>query len=215
MKGPIEILRGSKAPGDVIEKAMRQIGFEFENHQWKLPFWWIDPNTFLNSRLPSKIAVPPKRIIAMPGQTPHGKIVCSLNAYGLPELHLEIMGEGEEQEPINLRETLSDWAYVDTSIAAHAGSTLSAVASGAVSLVTDSIPVWAEASAVLAIISTIPRKRVRLLLNFSTDHEPMVIETAEVVAILLDEMGVGGDEDAAEDSTGDAEGKEEEIHVMF
>lgn len=209
MKGPIEVLRGSKAPGDVLEKTMHQLGFRLdENHQWVIPFWWLDPHTFLNSRLPSKLAVPPRRIVALPGQTPHGRIICSLNAYGLPELHLEIIGE--EQEQINLCESLNDWAYVDTSLAAHAGSTVSAVASGAVSLLMDTLPVWAEATAVLAIASTIPRKRVRLLLNFSTDRQPMVVETAEVVAVLLDLICGGSDED--EECTGDAEG---EIHVMF
>jgi len=210
MEQPIEARKGSKMPGDLSEKIWHKLGFRFyEDYQLKMPFRWIDPRAFLESRLPLKLAVPPKRLIALPGQKPHGRIVCTRDAYGLAELHLEI-----EDEQINLCETLQNWTYIDTSLAAHGGSTVSAVASGAVSLVTDNIPVWAEVSAVAAIVATIPRRRVRLLLEFKTNRQPMVIETADVIAVLLDHIcGGGSDED--EERTGTAAEGTGEIYVMF
>ncbi len=206
MEQPIEMLKGSKLPGDLSSKFWSKLGFRIrENHALKVPFWLIDPRAF-ESPLPSKVAVRPKRLIGLPGQSARGKVVCRQGAStGLAELHLDF---GDEQ--IDLSEALKDWVYIDESLAAHGGSTASALVSGAVSLVTDNIPVWAEVSTVLAIVATIPRKRVRLLLEFKgdTDREPMVIETADVIAVLLDHICRGGD-----DTRGTA-GKGE-IHVMF
>lgn len=203
---PIEVLKGSKLPGDLSSKLFHKLGFRIhENHALKVPFWLIDPRAF-ESPLPSKVAVRPKRLI-LPGQSSDGKVVCRRDAStGLAELHLDF---GDEQ--IDLSEALKDWAYIDGSLAAHGGSTVSALLTGTLSLVTDNIPVWAEVSTVLAIVATIPRKRVRLLLEFKgdTDRQPMVIETADVIAVLLDHICRGGGDDTRD--TADTE----EIHVMF
>ena len=210
----IEVMQGSKLPGDLSQKGLNKLLFRVfdDGHEMKVPFSLIDPHAFSESRLPSKLAVEPKRLIGLPGQQSHGVFVCTRNASGLAELRLEI-----GDETMDLAEEIQDWLYIDESLAIHGGASVSAVATGIVSLITDNIPVWAEASAVLALAATIPRKRVRLLFEFKTDRDPMVVETAEVVAILLDQICRGGGRDEDEERTGDAKSKSngEDVYVMF
>ena len=208
MEQPIEAMQGFKGPGDVLYRTLHKLGFRFRKgkHAVKIPLFGIDLQAFSSSRLPPHLACPPKRLIA-PWDNPDGTIVCSLNgSSGLAELHLK-MGEKE----INLCEELAEFTFIDTSLAADGGTTVSTVGAGVVSLLTDQIPVWGEISLIIGVASMIPRKRVRLLLEFKTEREPLqreplLIETAELVAILLDSIvGFGG---------GSAEDDKEEIYVM-
>lgn len=207
MQQPIESLRGSKGPGDILHRTLHKLGFRFrkKGHTLEIPFFEIDLEAFSASNLPSKLAVPPQRLISVPWQTPDGIIVCSLNkSSGLAELHLK-MGDQE----VNLSDALADFTFLDTSLAADGRSAASAVAGGVVSVLTDQIPVWGEVSLLIGIASMIPRKRVRLLLEFKTDREPIVIDTAELVAILLDAI-IGG---STAGSTAEAAEKEA-VYVM-
>lgn len=206
MEQPIEIFKSSKWPGDLGQKSVQKLFFKLnKEHRFEIPCIFIDPLAFSDSRLPSKLAVPPKRFIAFPGQSVDGKVVCTRDVSGLAELFLQI-GGGEGEQEINLCEQqLKDWRFIDTSLAAHGGSTISTGASAIASVLSDTIPIWAEISTVAALAATIPRKRVRLLLEFKT-HGLMVIETDEVVAILLDHICGGGDD--SDESGG-------EVHVMF
>lgn len=202
MEQPIEVMRGSKVPRDLLYRTLHALGFRFRGkHTVKIPFFLIDLEA-LSSSLPSKLAVPPKRLLA-PWDNPDGTIVLTINtSSGLAELHLK-MGDKE----INLCEELADFTFIDTSFAAESGATASTIGYGIVSVLTDFVPIWGEISLLASLASMVPRKRVRLIVELKTEvPEVIVIDTAELVAILLDSIGGGGGGPEDDDT--------EEIYVM-
>ena len=204
MVNPVETLRGSKLLGDLLEKVFHKLGFDLnKSHVYQIPFNRIEVDELSQTGLPYKLAVP-FRSVSVPWRRTDGKIRCYRDDNGLPCLDLQ-MGT----ETVNLCESLASFTYLDDGHVIHGSSAISSMSTAIVSLTTDWVPVWAELSTFYTLVTLIPRKRVRILLEFDNKvQEPFVIETAEIAALLLDSI-IPNKQPSSHEAEGD------QIYVTF
>ena len=189
---PIQVGKGSLLPGEVAKRAWRVIMREIQDGKpISLPI--RIHRGFFDKDHDYSHAYPDRLFSRWIGNPDGNEIAFDIAADGSPTVHLTLIsGEDLHGEKVLVTFTHEDITILkrcDKATAVSKGGAISTVAFGVFSVVSETLPVWAEITALLGLAATALQARVRCLIVFkseeSAEKQPFIIADLPEIAFLL------------------------------